>query len=567
MASQLPFKSLNELVKIQLDTLAANSPVPLNTPIGAMLTAIAYAVALVALVLQRSLQVLLRIARLTTATGDDVDSYVADFGFTRLPGVTASGIVTFGKFSAAVSSIPVPVGSTVATSDSTPVEFTVVADLENAAYDVASQSYTLLTGNLSVDVSVVCKLAGTIGNVIASSINKISTSLPGIDNVTNTNSLSNGVDEETDDQVKSRFILYIQSLSKATLTAIAAAISNVQQGLISIILENKDNTGATVNGLLTIVIDDGSGVSKLDVLASVDAAVDAVRPAGVRKATQWATVKNLLVGARIQYDPILVVNVISLQTALKSALLSYINSLGVGKAAQFNRFSKAIWNTVSPGDPVTTTIASTPASSTSSLYLTDTTSIAVGQLIQVTGFFTLDGTNPIVQSIENNRINLGKPLTAIPPSDTVVTTFTVLPEQVISIENLTISAVAAATTLASGSTSTVLKVTSGTGIAAGQLIFVEGYVPNPAIDYGFLPNVTVVAGTDITINPALGIIQADGTWAATPTPPAGAKVYTATAVFNGAVNAAAGGKLDLTASLVEVIRSSIDRILIAPFYV
>src|SRR5882724_369590 len=146
----IQFKTLNQLVQLQLDFITANAPVALTKPLGPFITAVCFATGLVALVLQRLVQLALVAARLSTATGTDVDSFVADFGVTRLAGNVASGPVTFSRFTPAPSTIVVPVGSIVQTSTSPAIQYQVVEPLAILVSTIAGSTLGLSTTTLKV---------------------------------------------------------------------------------------------------------------------------------------------------------------------------------------------------------------------------------------------------------------------------------------------------------------------------------------------------------------------------------------------------------------------------------
>ena len=67
----------------------------INLTIGSVLRAIIEANAAVILWLQGLITYVLTLTRLATSSGSDVDTFIADFGFFRLPASDASGINTF----------------------------------------------------------------------------------------------------------------------------------------------------------------------------------------------------------------------------------------------------------------------------------------------------------------------------------------------------------------------------------------------------------------------------------------------------------------------------------------
>ncbi|MFX8028091.1 baseplate J/gp47 family protein, partial [Acinetobacter baumannii] len=101
--------------------------------VGSVLRAIVEANAAVVVWLEGLLLQVLAITRAATSSGADLDSWVADFGVTRLPAVAATGIVTFSRFTT-TQQVLVPVGATVQTADGTQ-QFTVTIDTTNPAYN------------------------------------------------------------------------------------------------------------------------------------------------------------------------------------------------------------------------------------------------------------------------------------------------------------------------------------------------------------------------------------------------------------------------------------------------
>ena len=201
----------------------------LNLAVGSVLRALLEAVAATLLWLQGLVVYVLTLTRAATSSGADLDSFVADFGLTREPAVAATGTVTFTRFTTSGQAL-VPFGAAIQTADGTQ-NFIVETDSTNAAYNAGLGGYVLANTVASATVPAIAATPGSAGNVLAGSITSINQPIPGIDTVTNTAGLIDGLDAETDAALRSRFVLYFASLSKATLTAIESAIENVQQGL------------------------------------------------------------------------------------------------------------------------------------------------------------------------------------------------------------------------------------------------------------------------------------------------------------------------------------------------
>lgn len=695
--SAIQYKTLAQLVQIQLDYITANIPVTLSKPLGPFITAIAYAAALVGLVLQRLVQLALLAARLSTAVGPDVDSFIGDYQLTRLPAVAASGQVTFGRFSPAPSQIIVPTGAIVQTSPSpqaTVIQFQVVAPIsvvtqtvlgctttvlkvvsnygmsvgdavsvsgftfisgvatiaslpdagtinlngtlsgipgvgvnvidgtQNPSYSTTQAGYIIPVGGSSVIATVQALVAGSSGNAATGAINKLGASLPGIDTVVNGIAFTNGIDIETDNAVRTRFALYIFGLARATKFAILSAIANVQQGLLVNVTENFTTTtiagssGTTLkvlstsgmstgdnlaiggvaqpsggqfsivtivdsqtltlnNGLPTslaagvivtdisitpggsfsVAVDDGSGALSSSVLSQVQAAVDQVRPIAVRPIVTAAAAIQISIIARVVYLKIATQNVQSLQTVIRTALLSAINTLKPGVAQDLAPNYPTIFNAASPGDSVSTAIATTPISTTTVLQVGSTAGMAVGQVVQVDALAAAGGFLPAIASVDSSvQITLATPLVQPPVVGSLVTAFSIAGSMIQDVEFLTMSTIAI-TTSNSGSAaidSSHLALPAGlTGIVANQYVIVtDETVPATPVYYQAAPGTlaqvsSYTSGTGaLALTNPIGTINAQGVW--TPQAPPN--------TLNIKVVIIAGGTADVVPGALSVLR-------------
>jgi uncharacterized phage protein gp47/JayE len=129
--------------------------------------------------------------------GADLDKFVALFGFARQAGRQATGTVTLGVLSPAITDIFIASGTQVvkpATSVTPASTFQITAP------------GTLFAGSTEIDVSIEATLPGTIGNVAANTITSFgSASANGITTITNAVATSGGTDFETDAELRVRF--------------------------------------------------------------------------------------------------------------------------------------------------------------------------------------------------------------------------------------------------------------------------------------------------------------------------------------------------------------------------
>jgi uncharacterized phage protein gp47/JayE len=308
--------------------------------VGSVTRALLEASASIALWLQYLIVQTLSMTRLATSSGTDVDSWVNDFGLTRLPAVQAVGSVTLTSLSPQSQSAVIAVGTIVKTSDGL-LSFSVTEDMTNTAWSASTQAYVRPVGTAAVTVPIEAAVAGSAGNVQAGTINLLGQSVVGIDTVTNSLALTSGLDGESDASVRARFVLYINSLSRATSSAIVNAALAVRQGLTATVLENTDASGDSRLGTLTVVVDDGSGSPSTALLASVAAAVDPVRPVGAIVSVVGPTLLPVDLAMTLTLAP--GANFSTVQQNVVSALTTYVDGLPVGGVMAFARLAYVVF--------------------------------------------------------------------------------------------------------------------------------------------------------------------------------------------------------------------------------
>ncbi len=300
---------------------------------GSTLRAILEASASIGLWVQWLIVQVLQTTRAATSAGGDLDSWVGDFGVTRLPAMAASGIVTFSRYSTTGSALIAP-GTALRSTDGT-LLFTVTADPTRAAWSATQNAYVMAAGVASLDVPATALAPGAGGNVQASAITLIAAPLAGVDTVTNAAAFQGGIDAESDAALRARFSLFLDSRTRATPAAIAYAVGGVQQGLSHALLENQTSTGAPMIGSFTVVVDDGTGSPSASLLASVSAAIEAVRPIGAIYAVQAPGVVPVTVSISIDTDP--AANPGTVRDAVAAAITGYVDTLGLGAAVLWSK--------------------------------------------------------------------------------------------------------------------------------------------------------------------------------------------------------------------------------------
>jgi uncharacterized phage protein gp47/JayE len=347
----LVFQNFTSLVSNASAAVQGACATLIDLTVGSVLRAILEANASAALWMQWLVLLVLQASRLNTSTGTDVDSFVNQFLMFRLPATFATGLVTLAPLTPGPSAT-VLVGDTVRTGDGTQT-FSITADPTNPAYSaslgapvapstVPPGGYLLSPGAASLTVPVEAQTAGTPGNVLAGAISLLGTAIAGIDTVTNAVAFTNGVDAESDSAVQARFPVYINSLSRATQSAIEAAIAAVQQGLTSSIAANVDAQGNSLPGNFIVTIDDGSGFPSANLKGNVFAAVDSVRAL----CESFSVQSPVVLDASVTFT---ITALASIKPALigpaEQAVTAYIDSLPIGSPLAITQIARVVYNT------------------------------------------------------------------------------------------------------------------------------------------------------------------------------------------------------------------------------
>lgn len=337
--------SLQTAIGNMATAVQAKAKVLVDFTVGSVTRAVVEATAQVVIWLEGLILLLLATTRAATSNGADLDTWMADYGLTRLAATSSTGQVTFARFTPTYQAV-IPVGAVIQTADGTQ-QFTVIADATQSAWNAALNGYVIAASVSSAVVTVQAVNAGTVTNVLANTITVLTQAIQYVDTVTNAAGFTNAIDTETDTAFRARFVAYINSLYKATKAAVDAAIRGVQQGVVDAIVENQTYAGLTQNGFFYVVVDDGSGHPGSTLLTNVANAIEATRPLGVTYAAPYAPqIVNATVAMTLTtasgYIHSAVVAVV--QTAVQN----YINSLTLGATLPYSKLAQVAYD-ASPG--------------------------------------------------------------------------------------------------------------------------------------------------------------------------------------------------------------------------
>lgn len=335
----LPTRSFTDIIRDMSAAITSSAGGLIDISIGSVLRAILEANGAIVLWVQWLVLLTLQTTRAATSSGTDLDSWMADFSLSRLAAVASSSIATFSRYSGTTTAF-VPVGTSIKTQDGS-VGFVVVADSTNPAWQPSMNSYALAIGVMSIDLPITASIAGSAGNVLASTITVLASAVPGVDFVNNAIAAVGGEDPESDTALRTRFANFFASRSRATVDAIEYAISQSGQNLEYIIQENVDASGNARLGNMLIVVNDCTGSLSDSLFNSLSLSIEAVRPIGTTFSIQSPQIIQVQVSLSVELPPELSMS--DIQEQLQSSISNYVSGRGIGSTLSITRISQSVY--------------------------------------------------------------------------------------------------------------------------------------------------------------------------------------------------------------------------------
>jgi uncharacterized phage protein gp47/JayE len=347
---ELPVQTFAGLVQQMAAAVQGGATQLIDLTVESVLRALLEGATSVALWLQWMVVQVLTTTRAATSTGADLDSWMADFSLTRLPGGVAAGTATFSRYTTGIAAV-IPVGCQVGTQMALQ-QFVVVAQASNPAWN-GTNGYIVPATLASVDVPIAAPMPGAGSNVQSGAISVLMSPIPGIDQVSNAQPISGGTDPESDAALRARFALYINSRSLGTRGAVLAAVASAQPGLRYAVLENQTFSGAPLSGHFCVIVDEESGEASSALLAIVQAAVESVRPIGSTYAVSGPAGIPVSVALAIQTsNPS---THLSVAQGVQAAIIAWISQLPFGGTLAISKLDAIAHDT----DPSVLSVPST----------------------------------------------------------------------------------------------------------------------------------------------------------------------------------------------------------------
>lgn len=243
------------------------------------------------------------------ATGASLDELVLLIGVTRKAATKATGSVAFTGTPATLISA----GTVVMTA--TGIEFETDADT------------TIDGGTATANITAV--VPAEAGNVAANTVTQLKVPIAGVDTVTNPAATTGGSDIETDTALRERALVALIALGRGTVGAIAAAVESVP-GVLSVFVDENLTTHD-----ITVTVE-GPTIPDADVTD----AVEDTRPAGIPATIQNPTLIDIYVETDVEVED----EPSDAASQIETAIIDYVNDLGVGVGVIFSKLFDIIFN-------------------------------------------------------------------------------------------------------------------------------------------------------------------------------------------------------------------------------
>ena len=333
---QVPTLSYSEFVSNLIALWAANTGAQPQLDPGDPLLAIFQSFSSQAVFLENIAVQLAALTRAQTSTGGNLDTWMAQFNFTRLPAVSATGPVVLSVNSPHASDTPVSLNTIIQTVGGA-IQYQLVADNTQSAYVSGTQTYVLPSGATSITATAQATVAGSAYNLQANQLVQFAVQPPGIDNVTNPNAILNGVNAETDSAFRARFILYLQGLRQATLPAVEAAVESVQSDLQYVIVPNQQLNGQTQYGYFYVTIWPYTSALQAAVYAAVSQVIALGIQFNVYSSEEITVNISVTIETAAGYTPSVVAS------AVQTALEDYVTGLQLGETLYWSYLYDVIY--------------------------------------------------------------------------------------------------------------------------------------------------------------------------------------------------------------------------------
>lgn len=270
------------------------------------------------------LEFLVELFFVASCEGPFLDLRVNERGVTRKPGVAATGPISFTRTTPCPVSTDIPAGTTFSTLDGS-VSVTTNADTP------------LASGWESGTVNVTCTTVGVIGNLAAGTQLQIVGPTPsGLQTiVVGSGGLIDGVNEETDDELRTRYLFTVRNPVDGGTPGDYQVWADQVTGITNVSVFPLARGNGTVD---VVVASDGIPSSSL--VSQVQNVLNTNRPVGADAQAKAPTANTIDVTGTV--TPATGYTFATLQPLVTQAITNYLNSVPIGGVVRVSAIIEAI---------------------------------------------------------------------------------------------------------------------------------------------------------------------------------------------------------------------------------
>ncbi|WP_088185826.1 baseplate J/gp47 family protein [Desulfosporosinus sp. FKA] len=270
------------------------------------------------------LEFLVELFFVASCEGPFLDLRVGERGIVRKPGVVATGSITFTRSTPCPTNTDIPAGTTFSTLDGS-VSITTNADTP------------LASGWESGMVNVTCTAVGIIGNLAAGTQLQIVGLTPsGLQTITvGTSGLTGGVNKETDDELRTRYLFTIQNPTDGGTPGDYQVWADKVTGVTNVSVFPL----ARGNGTVDVVVA-SDGIPSSNLVAQVQSVINANRPVGADAQAKAPTSNIINITGTI--TPATGYTFATLQPLVTQVIINYLNSVPIGGIVRVSAIIKAM---------------------------------------------------------------------------------------------------------------------------------------------------------------------------------------------------------------------------------
>ncbi len=260
----------------------------------------------------------------STATGQSLDLHAQSRGLQRKDGQVANGEITFSVNEPANEIIHIPIGTICSTSSDPPIFFETISE----AAIGETRTYTT--------VEAVSRDIGSQNNVAPNTINTMVIPVTGIDSINNQYSFTDGLDIESDEDLRSRIINNYVNTITGTNKAYYIQEAEKTDGVYSATVVPKGRGTGTVDVYIC-----GKGrVCSDEEVQDVQNRLEVAREVNVDVLTFKAEI--LQVGVQVSISVVDGYDIYSVRNECKENISAFFDELQVGQSLMISELYEAI---------------------------------------------------------------------------------------------------------------------------------------------------------------------------------------------------------------------------------